>query len=99
MKRIYWDIFAKDSLGGLFGTIGQTTGMDDAAPICYINEKKECFLIANSLRIFLRMVTSECEWRTNMIPSHGIVFYKSKTDAEHSLEFLEICQGIENSDC
>lgn len=84
------DIFAKDSLGGLFGTVGQTTDIDDAAPICYINQAKECFWVANGLKAFLQMLKSECEWRTGMLPYHDIVFYKSKTDAERSLEFLEI---------
>lgn len=83
------DIFAKDSLGGLFGTFGQTTDIDNVAPICYINKSNRCFLIANSLKVFLQMLASECDWRTSMVPNNDIVFYKSKADAEHSLEFLE----------
>ncbi|MFA9380021.1 MAG: hypothetical protein ACERKO_03070 [Acetanaerobacterium sp.] len=93
------DIFAKDSLGGLFGTIGQTTDIDDGGPICYINKSKACFLIANSLKVFLQMLASECDWRTSMLPNNDIVFYKSKLDAEHSLEFLKTHQEIKNSDC
>ncbi len=92
-------IFAKDSLGGLFGTIGKTTDIDDAAPICYINKSKESFSIADSLKVFLKMLASEYDWRTNMTPNHNIVFYKSKVDAENSLEFLKIRREIENSDC
>lgn len=93
------DTFAKDSLGGLFGTIGQTTDIDDAAPICYINKSKECFLIAESLKSFLQMLAVEYDWRASMVPNNDIVFYKSKADAQHNLEFLEMRQEIETNDC
>ncbi len=91
------DIFARDSVGGLFGTVGQTTDIGDAAPVCYINKSKECFLIADSLKAFLQMLSSDGDWRTRMVPDHDIVFYKSKADAEHSLEFLEIHQEIKGN--
>lgn len=45
------------------------------------------------------MLASEYDWRTNMTPNHDIVFYKSKVDAENSLEFFKIRREIENSDC
>lgn len=92
------DVFAQDSLGGLFGTIGQITDIDDVAPICYINKNKECFMLANNLRAFLQRLASECEWRTDMIPNPDILFYKSKADAEESLEFLAISQEFKNDD-
>ena len=84
------DIFARDSLGGLFGTIGQTTGIAVVAPICYISDSNECFLIANSLREFLQMLESGHDWRTAMISNRDISFFQSKADAEQSFEFVDI---------
>lgn len=92
------DIFARDSLGGLFGTIGQTTGIAVVAPICYIRDGKECFLIANSLKIFIQMLESGQDWRTTMIPDHDITFFTSKADAERRFEFVGISRESPNID-
>jgi hypothetical protein len=84
------DIFAKDSVGGLFGTVGQTTDINDAAPICYINNSKECFSVADSLKAFLQMLASGCDWKATMRPDHDIIFFRSKADAEHRFEFIDV---------
>lgn len=93
------DIFAKDSVGGLFGTVGQTTDIHDVAPICYINSSRECFLVANSLKTFLQILASGCDWKTTMLPDHDIIFFESMADAERSFEFVDIHRGFPNSDC
>jgi hypothetical protein len=84
------DIFAQDSLGGLFGTIGEATDIDNNASICYINKNKECFSIADSLKAFLKVLESEPDWRKNITPNNNVTFYKSREDAMKNLEFLEI---------
>jgi hypothetical protein len=48
------DVFAKDRFEGLFGTVGQDTEINGTAPICFITENRECFLVANSLKCFCR---------------------------------------------
>lgn len=92
------DIFAKDSAGGYFGTVGQTTDINDVAPICYINHNKKCFSIANSLKTFLQMLASGYDWKEAMLPDHDIIFFKSKADAEHRFEFIDIGQVSPNID-
>ncbi len=93
------DIFATDSLGGMFGTIGQTTDMDEIATVCYINMNKECYLIADSLKDFLQMLSENYDWKSSMILNNNVIFYKSKADAEENLEFLEIHKEIKDKDC
>jgi hypothetical protein len=88
----YVDVFARDSTGGLFGTIGETTSISAVAPICYISDSKECFLIADSLKDFLQMLESGRDWRTTMISNRDISFFQSKADAEQSFEFVDICR-------
>jgi len=94
----YVDIFARDSIGGLFGTVGQTTGISVAAPICYISDSRDCFLIANGLRDFLQMLESGQDWRSAMITNHDITVFTSKADAEQHFEFVDISQGAPNFD-
>lgn len=93
------DIFAKASVGGLFGTVGQTTDMYGTAPICYINNSKECFSVADSPKAFLQMLASGYDWKSTMLPNHDIIFFQSKADAERSLEFIDIHRKYPNCDC
>ena len=89
------DILARDSKGGFIGTIGQESDLDSDAPICYINNRHECFLIARSGKEFLDV---EASWKSNMEPYSGITFYSSKSEAEKELEFFDI-SSIETDDC
>jgi len=92
------DIFARDSMGGLFGTVGEATGISVASPICYISNSGDCFLIANSLRDFLQMLESGHDWRTAMISNHDITFFTSKAEAEQRFEFVDISQDAPSFD-
>ncbi|WP_324825604.1 hypothetical protein [Sinanaerobacter sp. ZZT-01] len=91
------DIFAQDSLGGLFGTIGQITDMESDSPICYIDKNKNCFFVADNLKAFLGLLPSEEDWKTHNIFNHDVTFYRSKADAARSLDFLEIPHSFETS--
>ncbi len=81
------DILAKDSEGGFIGTIGQESDLDSDAPICYINNRKECFIIAKSGKEFINKAAS---WKCNMEPYSDITFYNSKSEVEKELEFFDI---------
>lgn len=89
------DIVARDSEGSFIGTIGQESDLYSDAPICYINNRKECFLIAKSGKEFLDTVAS---WKSNMEPYSEITFYSSKSEAEKELEFFDI-SSIKTDDC
>ena len=89
------DILARDSNDGFIGTIGQESDLESDAPICYINNRHECFLIDRSGKEFLDM---EVSWKNNMEPYSGITFYSSKSEAEKELEFFDISL-IKTDDC
>ena len=81
------DVFATDSEGGLIGTVGSFTDLQRDLPICYINKNKECFLIANSGKEFLKVTKS---WKDNLKLYNEVIFYESKLDAEKELRFINI---------
>lgn len=81
------DIFAKDSSGGYLGTVGGMTGMDCNLPICYIDQNKKAYLVANSLKSFL----DNCEdWKEQLKPFEKIEFFSSIEEAEKKYEFVNI---------
>ena len=81
------DVFATDSEDGLIGTVGSFTDLQRDLPICYINKNKECFLIANSGKEFLKVTKS---WKDNLKLYNEVIFYESKLDAEKELRFINI---------
>ena len=81
------DILARDSKGGFIGTVGQHSDLESDAPICYINNQQNCFLIAKTGKEFLKIVNS---WKHQLEPYSDIVFYGSKAEAEKELEFIEV---------
>lgn len=81
------DILARDSEGGLIGTVGQRSDLESDAPICYINNHLECFLIAKTGKDFLKIANS---WKHHLEPYNNIVFYSSRAEAKKKLEFIEI---------
>ena len=80
------DILAVDSNGGYIGTVGQQSDLESAAPICYIDKNRNCYLVANNGAAFLESVSA---WKDNLKPYHEITFYKSKSDAEKVLTFVD----------
>lgn len=89
------DILARDSEGGFIGTIGEESDLDSDAPICYINNCKECFIIAKSGK---ELINNAASWKSNMKPYSGITFYSSKSEAEKELEFFDT-SSISTDDC
>ncbi len=79
------DIFATDSVGGFFGTVGQTTDIDANAPICYIDREHKCFMIADNGRSF---INSAADWRKNKTPDEKVMFFASRPEAEKRYEFV-----------
>jgi hypothetical protein len=81
------DILARDSEGGFIGTVSQRADLESDAPICYVNNHQQCFLIAKNGKEFLEIVDS---WKQHLEPYSDIVFYSSKSEAEKELEFIEV---------
>ncbi len=82
------DIFAVDSIGGVFGTIGETTDLGSAAPICYINKSHTCFRVANSLSEWMQLLASFPNHQAALTRCNEVVLYQSREDAQKTLEFF-----------
>ena len=80
------DIVATDSQGGFFGTIGQTTDLKSNAPICYIDKDRNCYLIAENGKDFLKCAPM---WRNSLKEYNGVTFYNSKSDAAEVVEIID----------
>lgn len=83
------DIFAVDSSGGLFATIGATTDLDSDAPICYITNGV-CSRIATNLRDLLQLLASGRSWKSATTSYNSITFYKSVDEARQALDFIDL---------
>lgn len=81
------DLFARDSKGGFWGTIGTMTAFDENAPICYIDSDHRCFRAADSGQEFLKDLR---ENKIELKREDSVVFYKSLEDAENELEFVKL---------
>lgn len=79
------DIFAIDSHGGYFGSVGQPTDFEAEIPICYIDAKKRCYLIATTGRDFLSRVD---HWQKCLMPCTDIELFESFEAAQQKYEFL-----------
>lgn len=85
------DIFATDSHGGFIGTVGQTSDLQSGAPICYIDNSLDCYLIAENARDFINGIS---KWRNRLKKYNGITFFSSKTEAEKAVEFLDLPESV-----
>lgn len=80
------DIFAKDSIGGYIGSIGQCTDLEADIPICYVDAEKRCYLIATNGRDFLSKVH---QWKKQLIPCTSIELFDSFEMAQKKYVFLD----------
>lgn len=80
----YVDIMAVDSCGGYIGTIGEMSGPESDAPICYINKNRSCFLLAEN---FKELTENPESWKTRLKPYDEIEFFRSKAEAREKYEF------------
>lgn len=87
------DIFAADSEGGLFGTVGGITDMEGDAPICYVDRAGNCFYIAPDGRSFLNSLP---DWKKNMVPAADIQFFASRQEAVREKEFVRSYDSVLN---
>ncbi len=72
------DIMATDSQGGYIVTVGEMSGPDSDAPICYIDREKNIFKIAENFREFIDNIKN---WKENRKPFDGIRLFSSKEEA------------------
>jgi len=80
------EIFAVDSLGGYFVSVGGSTDFQKKIPICYIDVNKNSYLIAENGKSFLNKVH---EWKNNLIPYKEIEFFNSLKEAQEKYDFLD----------
>ena len=81
------DIFARDSKGGFWGTLGSMSDFEEKVPICYIDHERKCFRAADSGKEFFKMLQ---ENKVELKPEEGVEFYNSKSDAESRFEFVKM---------
>ena len=88
------DLFAKDSSGGYFATIGQITWFEMDAPICYIDVERNCYEIAPNGAIFMEQLDT---WKEHMIPRKDIVLYRNLEEAKKEISFVDF--GVFSCGC
>ena len=79
------DIFATDSNGGFLGTVGETTDFQSEAQICYIDNARNCFIIAENAG---ELIQKSSDWRKNMVKSADIAVLRTKAEAEKNFKFI-----------
>lgn len=86
------DIMASDSQGGFLGTMGEVSGLDDSAPICYIDSNKKIYIIASDFRELLKNPDG---WRERCTPCEEAAIFTSKEEAMKKLKFVDL-KSFEN---
>lgn len=81
------EIFATDSAGGYLGSLGEGIDFEGTAPICYIDNNQNCFLIADNGREFLN---NAAVWKSHLTPCEDVELFVSIEDAISKYEFLDI---------
>lgn len=80
------EIFAADSAGGYIGSVGQPTDLQENIPICYIDKDRNCYLVADNGKDFLK---STNRWKSTMKPYQGIDCLESIEMAQKKYDFLD----------
>lgn len=99
------DIFAIDSFGGYWATIGGTTDIgNEKAPICFIDNEHHVFLISESFRNFIYPLDNIGERIEKKILIDNITFYDSKDDAKKAINshndwMIDITKTDEKTNC
>lgn len=81
------DIMAADSCGGYIGTVGESCGMDSHAPICYIDKKRKCYIIADN---FKDLMGHFSVWKKRKKLYNEVQIFNSRYEAMKRLEFINI---------
>lgn len=80
------DIMAVDSHKGYIATVGAMTDIDSDAPICYIDQEQNVFLIAENARA---LIADLANWRTNWKQYDGIRIFQTKEEAQEVYDFWD----------
>lgn len=75
----------RDSEGGFIGTVGRHSDLESDAPICYINNHQQCFLIAKTAKEFLKVVDS---WKRHLNHIAILFFTVRKPKLKKNLNLL-----------
>lgn len=81
------DIFATDSNGGYFGTIGAVTDMESEALICYIDKEMRCYFVAENGKEFLRKADA---WKEKLQSCDKVRIYESYEEARKENDFIDV---------
>ena len=88
------DIMATDGAGGFLGTLGEISDLNGQAPICYIDNDKNCYVIASDFRDLLNHPDN---WREHAVPCKKITLFSSKEEAIKKHEFVDLSAFPENT--
>ena len=83
------EIFAADSFGGYFGSVGHQVDLQENIPICYIDADKNCYLVAETGNEFLK--NAHC-WKKTLKPISDIEFFESFEAARNKYEFFDVAK-------
>ncbi|MDE5823331.1 MAG: hypothetical protein K2N44_14955 [Lachnospiraceae bacterium] len=77
------DIMAVDSQNGYIATIGEMSSLDSNASICYIDQDKKAYLIAQNAR---EMFKNIAHWRAELKQYDGVQFFQTKEEAQEVMD-------------
>jgi len=93
------DVFARNSNGGFFATLGGETDIESMdAAICFISKERVCFTIAPNLKEFMQKIDSKCDWMFESPETEGVILYPSKETAKSEIEIVEMPDANINFD-
>ena len=81
------DIMATDGAGGFLGTLGEISDLNGQAPICYIDNDKNSYVIAADFRDLLNHSDN---WREHALPCKEITLFSSKAEAMKKHKFIDL---------
>ena len=64
----------------------QVTDFESDAQICYIDNDRNCYMIAENAKDFLKCAPM---WKSSLKEYNGVTFHNSKLDAEKAVEFAD----------
>lgn len=80
-------IFATDSFGGFYVTVGEVPDFEESTPVCYISKDKVVYYLADSIKEFL---ANPNEYRNRKYPTDILKLYKSLDEAKKENTFVDI---------
>ncbi len=81
------DVFATDSEGGFICTVGGITDFQSEAAICYINNDRNVYFVAENGKKFLENISG---WKANRKITQLVKIYASQAETKQEQEFISI---------